>query len=313
MKRFDRLMAIVMALQNRPETAQSLADKFEVSKRTIIRDMQALSEMGVPVYAVPGPSGGYRLMEGYHLPPLHLNSDEALVVLFALNAMTKITDSPFNRARWTALDKIRSILPDSILHQIEPILNHLEFDIPERKIAIPDLGTIIRAAADKGWIRVYYRSANRQRWLHLQPERVYMAHGFWYCEAYSLEHGEVRTFRTDRMSQIQPLNEPPVSHSQKSKERLSPEADGDEKVRLKVRLTYRGALLAEQNKYIGHHVIQMSEEEWMIDILFPVSEWSWAVKFFYSLGMDAEVLEPHRLRQDIYQIAKQVSKRYDVD
>lgn len=57
MRKLDRLMAIVMALQHRPETAQSLADKLEVSKRTIIRDMQALSEMGVPIYSLPGPQG----------------------------------------------------------------------------------------------------------------------------------------------------------------------------------------------------------------------------------------------------------------
>src|SRR5690606_20594868 len=102
MKKFDRLMAIVMALQQRPETAQSLADKLEVSRRTIMRDMQSLSEMGVPLYAMPGPAGGYRLMEGYKLPPLHLNHDEALVILFALKSSTRIADTPFNQARWTA-------------------------------------------------------------------------------------------------------------------------------------------------------------------------------------------------------------------
>ena len=199
MRKLDRLMAIVMALQHRPETAQSLADKLEVSKRTIIRDMQALSEMGVPIYSLPGPQGGYRLMEGYKLPPLHLTSDEALVVMFALNAMTKIADTPFNQARWTALDKIRAILPEQTLHEIEPLLTRLELDIPSREYSIPHLETIVRHAAASRWVRVYYRSENRQRWLHLKPKRVYMAHGFWYTEAYSLEHRETRTFRIDRM------------------------------------------------------------------------------------------------------------------
>ena len=77
MKRGARLTAIVMALQQRTETAASLAAKLEVSKRTIMRDIQALSEMGVPLYAVSGPSGGYRLMEGYKLPPLGLTEAEA--------------------------------------------------------------------------------------------------------------------------------------------------------------------------------------------------------------------------------------------
>ncbi|RJG23573.1 YafY family protein [Paenibacillus thiaminolyticus] len=93
MKRSDRLAAIVMALQTGTETAQSLADKFEVSKRTILRDMQALSEMGVPFYALSGPVGGYRLMDGYKLPPLQFSSLEAMTVLCALQGMTQLVDA----------------------------------------------------------------------------------------------------------------------------------------------------------------------------------------------------------------------------
>lgn len=111
MKRMDRMMAIVMALQQRAETAQSLADKLEVSKRTVLRDVQALSELGVPLVAVSGPGGGYRLMEGYHLPPLQLTAEEALTLLMALDGMAKYSDGPFREARWTAKDKIRSVLP----------------------------------------------------------------------------------------------------------------------------------------------------------------------------------------------------------
>ncbi|AGA59116.1 putative transcriptional regulator [Thermobacillus composti KWC4] len=92
MRRMDRLVAILIALQQRPETAQSLADKFEVSRRTILRDMQALAEMGVPIWAEPGPAGGFRLMEGYRLPPLQLDSQEALTLLFALRALTRLAE-----------------------------------------------------------------------------------------------------------------------------------------------------------------------------------------------------------------------------
>src|SRR5690349_16870199 len=106
LKRTDRLMAILIALQQRPETAQSLADKFEVSKRTVLRDMQSLSEMGIPLYSITGPKGGFRLMEGFQLPPLQLDSQEALTVLFALRAVARIADAPFKQARWTVMDKI---------------------------------------------------------------------------------------------------------------------------------------------------------------------------------------------------------------
>lgn len=308
MKKIDRLMAIVMALQQRPETAQSLADKLEVSKRTIIRDMQALSEMGVPLYAMPGPAGGYRLMEGYKLPPLHLNSDEALVVLFALNATTKIKDTPFNQARFTALDKIRTALPDGVLHEIEPLLERLDFEIPDRNYSLPNLEPIIRSAAESRWVRVHYRSMNRHRWLDLLPLRVYTAHGFWYCEAYSPEHQEKRTFRIDRMDAVEELDRP-------SDERMTlaehPPPSSQERVRIIASLTYRGALLAEQDQHIGERVQQISDEEWLLDFRCPVSEWNWAIRFFYSLSLDAEVLEPVHLREEIRALAASVQQRYE--
>lgn len=347
-------MAIVMALQNGPETAQSLADRLEVSKRTILRDMQALAEMGVPLYAMPGPAGGYRLMEGYKLPPLQFSSDEALVVLFALNAMIKIADTPFNQARWTALDKIRSVLPESLLHQIEPLLTKMEFEIPDRQYSIPNLEPIIRCAAESRWVSVHYRSENRTRWLNLLPIRIYTSHGYWYCEAYSQEHQEERTFRIDRMTEVVELGQPPAEvkserltvsdaersavKSEKSAVRkseqstagqigTSSETNADkresaalakpdtsrksERVRICARLTYRGALLAEQDKHFGHLVRQVSDDEWMLDFMCPVSEWRWLVKFFYSLALDAEVLEPGQLREEIRSMAAEVIRHYD--
>ena len=79
MNKTDRLFAIILELQARGQCrAEDLAAAFEVNKRTIYRDVQALSEMGVPVVAVPGQ--GYSLMEGYFLPPLRFTTDEATML-----------------------------------------------------------------------------------------------------------------------------------------------------------------------------------------------------------------------------------------
>src|SRR6266542_843346 len=75
MNRTDRLLAIVLELQAKKQVrAEDLADTFEVTKRTIYRDIQALDESGVPIVAIPGQ--GYSLVEGYFLPPLTFNTDE---------------------------------------------------------------------------------------------------------------------------------------------------------------------------------------------------------------------------------------------
>ncbi len=197
-------MAILIALQQRPATAQALADRLEVSKRTVIRDMQSLAEMGVPLYTVPGPSGGYRLMDGFQLPPLQMDDQEALTVLLALQAMTKMGDTPFNRARWTVMDKIRAVLPERTRTEIEAMLGQLELQVPERKVKAALLPLLIDAVKAGGRrIRALYRSANHRRWVTLVPSRVYAAYGFWYCEAYSETHEEVRSFRADRFDELE--------------------------------------------------------------------------------------------------------------
>jgi len=310
-------MAILMALQQRQETAQSLADKLEVSRRTVLRDMQSLSEIGVPLYAISGPAGGYRLMEGYSLPPLQLDAQEALAVLFALRATTKLADSPFNRARWTAIDKLRAAMPARTLTEIEPLLRQVELEVPERKTAAPLLAALIGHAAAGDWIRAWYRSERRRGELTLRPQRVYAAHGFWYCEAYSAEHGEVRTFRADRFESAAVVDAPqmavePKGASSADDERDGRQASGEEAadVRIVARLTYRGALVVEQDVHVGELVKQLTDETWELDFECPASEWHWAVRLFFTLGMDAEVLEPESLRRELYLMSNQLAGVY---
>jgi len=82
-------------------------------------------------------------------------------------------------------------------------------------------------------------------------------------------------------------------------------------VRIVARLTYRGALLAEQDKHIGERVRQVADDEWEVDFDCPAEEWKWAARFFFTLGMDAEVKEPERLRREIFGMARQVCERYE--
>lgn len=311
LKRTDRLMAILIALQQKPETAQTLADKFEVSKRTILRDMQSLSEIGIPLYSMTGPLGGFRLMEGFQLPPLQLDSQEALTVFFALSALTKMADTPFNQARWTVMDKLKAILPEKTLKQIEPMLEYFEVEVPNRKVKTPLLTKLLELTADSRWIKALYSSESHRRWLQLLPRRIYMAHGFWYCEAYSVTHEAFRTFRADRFETIEVM-EPSKEVVEKYHQFVGKHEEiCDTSIRVIAKLTYRGALLAEQDLHIGERVKQIAENRWELDFMCPTVEWRWAVRFFFNLGMDAEVREPESLRHEIFEMSRQLCERYN--
>ncbi|UHA76296.1 helix-turn-helix transcriptional regulator [Paenibacillus sp. 481] len=300
----DRLIAIVIALQQRQESAQMLADKLEVSRRTIMRDIQALSEMGIPLYAETGPGGGYRLSEGYRLPPLQLDVQETLTVLVALRALTAYADTPFNRERWTVMDKIRHILPPEALHQVEPLLELMRVQVPKRSYKAPLLTELLAYCSSGAWMKAYYRSEKHRRWLLLQPKHVYAENGFWYCEAYSPTHGELRLFRADRFDELLAAD-PPADENQ------GEASDSASKyIRIRATLSYRGLLLVEQDPHIGEKVHAVQDDLWEVDFQCPESEWGWAIRFFFSLGEDANVLEPEALRAALYEKARELCERY---
>jgi len=308
-KRQDRLIALILALQQRNETAGSLAAKFEVSTRTIIRDIQTLSEMGVPLYSESGPAGGYRLMESYRLPPLQLDSGEALALFFSLKALQGYPDTPFNQERWTLLDKLAALLPPETLKNLQPFLSRIDLDVPERHYKTPLLTDLIGYAAEERCLEVAYRSRSSAKTVLLRPERIYASHGFWYCEAYSWTHGENRLFRVDRMESLTPVPVPPPLPGTSGKPEPQPESPLPP-VRIRVRLTWRGMLQVERDRHIGESVTAAGEDAWEADFRLPRSEWAWAARFFYELGPEAEVLEPAELRAEIRRTAVEVARRY---
>src|SRR5260370_2126592 len=94
MNRIDRLTAIILLLQGGRRTAREIARRFEVSKRTVFRDIEALCEMGVPIVAESGTHGGYTLMPDYTLAPLQLTLREALLLRLALRTLSPLAEPP---------------------------------------------------------------------------------------------------------------------------------------------------------------------------------------------------------------------------
>jgi predicted DNA-binding transcriptional regulator YafY len=112
MNRTDRLLAIVMELQrHKQRRAEDLAATFEVNVRTIYRDIQALTEAGVPIAAMTG--FGYTLVEGYFLPPVNFTTDEALMLILGSDMMQQNFDAQYQVAAQTASRKIEAVLPPS--------------------------------------------------------------------------------------------------------------------------------------------------------------------------------------------------------
>jgi predicted DNA-binding transcriptional regulator YafY len=202
MNRMERLTAILLLLQDQPRSARAIAAQFEVSKRTILRDVQALCEMGVPIVAQAGARGGYSLPAHYTLDPPALSAQESFLMLLALRALSGLADAPFGAARASLAAKMRLVLSKDQLETVDRWLGTVDLTLPRRGARSPFLDGLIAAAQAGQWVLADYASSARVSRQHLLPLKVEAVRGFWYCRAFSAERGEPRSYRVDRFQAV---------------------------------------------------------------------------------------------------------------
>ncbi len=307
MNRIDRLTAIILLLQGGKRTASEIAQRFEVSRRTVFRDIEALCEMGIPIVTEAGAHGGYTLMPDYSLAPLQLTLHETLLLRLALSSITQLGATPFKQERESLLAKIQALLPAQHHQNAEQLLQTVQLDIPVRAYATPFLEQLIASARSGQWLRVTYRSERRTSQQTILPRRLHSTGGLWYCEAYALERQEERIYRVDRFTDVSPTQEPELSTPPHP--RLPYNHPSHPEVR--IRLTARGVLMLESNPHFGDAIQRMGEDEGgLLCFRWRPAENDWLARMLLSLGPDAEILAPDELRALVGQMARDIANRY---
>lgn len=206
MNRVDRLVAMVLHLQGRRVVrAEELARTFEISERTVYRDIAALGEAGVPVVGEAGV--GYSLARGYHLPPVMFTVDEALAMAVGEDLVRAMTDASVEGPMREALVKIRSVLPGGHQDTLDRLRRATavsarsrgKSENPARKRLLP----VQRAAIARNVLRVSYsdRQGNATA-RDIEPLGVVYHHDAWYTVAWCRLRKGLRHFRVDRMVDI---------------------------------------------------------------------------------------------------------------
>ncbi len=306
MNRIDRLTGIILLLQGGRRTAGEIARHFEVSKRTVLRDIQALCEIGVPISAEAGVAGGYTLMPDYTLAPLSLTFRESLLLRLALSSVSQLADTPFKQERESLLAKMQAVIPVQHQHETEQILQTIGLDVPARTYATPFIEQLLESARAGQWLAVSYRSERGASHQTILPRRLYSSAGFWYCTAYAHERQAERVYRVDRFVEVR------VTQAPEPAEPLSPSLPyGHPSLpEVRIQLTERGVLVIERDPHLGNHIQPLAESGGLLCFRCPPHEYDWLTRTLLSLGPDAEVLAPQDLRQRIHQAAREIAQRY---
>lgn len=212
MNRIDRLSAILIQLQSKKVVkAQEIADRFEISLRTVYRDIRALEEAGVPIGAEAGV--GYFIDTDFHLPPVMFTRDEASAFLLAEKLMDKLSDEKVCKSFEAALFKVKSVLNTKEKEYLEKltgkitVFNRDPLGNSKQNLFLTDIQT---ALAKKQVIRINYKANYNKQLSKREVEPVSLCNYDmnWHLIAYCRLRSDYRDFRLDRIQGLELLQEP---------------------------------------------------------------------------------------------------------
>jgi predicted DNA-binding transcriptional regulator YafY len=199
--RTDRLYALVeelRAISPRPRSAHWLARRFEVSARTVERDISALQQSGVPIYAEPGRTGGYCLDKARTLPPVNLTPAEAVAMAFALQ---RLDGTPFQEAAGTGLRKLVAAMQTDDARAAEEIAGRVHLVSSPERPRMPRL--VADALSSRRVLRISYGDrAGAATVREIEPLAYVGGTTHWYLVAWCRLRQSIRAFRTDRIDTV---------------------------------------------------------------------------------------------------------------
>jgi predicted DNA-binding transcriptional regulator YafY len=302
MPKSKRLMELMMTVnRKRRFKVQELADEFGVSRRTILRDLQELSELGVPLYSEVGPHGGYQVIRERVLPPIAFTEGEAVAMFFAVHALRHYSSLPFEAESASALSKFYLHMPGDVRDRIDSMKNRVDFITPTRRGDVPCLAILLDAAVHRKVLAIEYESKDEEADdRRIQPVYIYANNGFWYGTAYCFLRQSLRVFRCDRIrkaaydeSGTEPLDLGDVSLSQRAF------VEPKKPMHLRAELSRAGVQRCESELWLAPLLDVREDGSGAIDKDVARGDIPFYTEFFIGLGNEAELEGPEELKASI--------------
>jgi predicted DNA-binding transcriptional regulator YafY len=306
--RLERLTAILIQLQSkRIVKAQEIADRFEISLRTVYRDVKALEEAGVPLIGEAGL--GYSLVEGYRLPPVMFSREEATAFLMAEKILEKYADAQSFQKYQSALYKIKAVLRASEKSFLEKIDTHLAVvkrsSPPAKDIETPDLQVFLEAIVEKKVLGISYQKADDSvdAPRYVEPVGVYLQNNYWYCIAFCRLRNDYRNFRLDRVKSMESTTTFFQKNHPTLKEYLNALAADSELFKIVIRVNKAQVRYLDNQKYYFGLVSEEPKGD-QIEMTFLTNADEGFARWFMMLSGNATIIEPAYVKERVKHLAK---------
>ncbi len=296
--KIDRLVSIIMILLDKDRIcAQELADMFEVSPRTIYRDIDAINMAGIPVCSTSGVGGGFEIMQKYRIDKSIFSSSDLSAILMGLSSLSNMVrgDELVN-----ALAKVKSFIPADRAKDIELKASQICIDlsawISNRNLQ-PYLDIIKIALQENRLISFEYVALHGNKTTRtVEPYLLVLKSGHWYFQGYCYKRNDFRLFRLSRISNLQMKTETftPRNYPKPQLEF----ADKLASMKIKIKIRIHKSIMDRVLDYCPYEDFSSDGDEYYI-VSFPFIENEYHYNILFSFGDKCECLEPVHIRTEM--------------
>jgi len=316
MNRIDRLTAMIIYLQGRPRvTVEEMAERYEISTRTVYRDLRALQEAGVPIGSEP--DEGYFIVKGYHLPPVMFDKDEAAALLSGERLMQKWSETQLSQSYLSALDKIRSVLNFREKEYMDTLDQRLKaFPYPDEKKPSTDhqiFGFLQDAIVNRRVINIQYYSPYKDEFTQreVEPLGLLLRSNYWYLAAWCRLRTDYRMFRIDRVEKFRTTPEQlpdSTEHTLQTFSELTLRNENDLH-EIVVRFDKEMARYVGDQKYyqgwIGEKKLKNS-----VEMTFLCSSLEYFARWVLIWGKNVKIIKPDSIKNRIRELSEELYQHY---
>lgn len=307
--KIDRLISIILILLDRNKvSAKELADKFEVSLRTIYRDIDTINMSGIPIISTSGINGGFQIMEQYKLDKKVFSASDIVTLLRGLESVSSVLS---RQEIINTFVKVQSLIPADTANEIELKKSQILIDLQPWKgnAKLQDYLKVINDAMESQRVISfeYYDRVGKRSERTVEPYRLMLKVDSWYIQGYCVEREDFRLFKLVRMSNLQILNEtfttretPPI---------ISEFTDKMNKRQITVKLLIHESARDKVMEYCGLENVMPDKEHYYIALL-PFIQDDSGFNLILSFGDKCECLEPLEVREELMRRINSLSQIY---
>ncbi|MFV0413859.1 MAG: helix-turn-helix transcriptional regulator [Oscillospiraceae bacterium] len=294
----DRLISIIMTLLDKKRIgAQELADMFEVSSRTIYRDIDAINMAGIPVRSTSGVGGGFEIMQNYKVDKKFFSTADLSALLMGLSSLSGMMRG---EELINALSKVKSFIPAESAKDIELKANQICIDVTPwaGNGSVQPYLEIIKAALQQSKLLSFEYIAHHgnKTMRTVEPYQLVLKSNYWYLQGYCHKRNDFRLFRLSRMANLQ-MQEEPFTPRDYQKPILAIE-DVLEPMQTRIKIRIHQSVMDRVLDFCSQeHFSPDGDEHYIVG--FPFIEKEYYYNILLSFGDKCECLEPPHIRAEM--------------